>query len=187
MSVQFFAPNEKVKLIDELSICGCGNPKMVYGLIHVVMKEILKSSSVKVDDYVGYYDYMYMIYQLNEQGFLEHGSSIYGSWVTEKGEKLIEALDEMAKYDYEYEDFFEANLVSGDTEGENTKMRKYTIVAIENEEGNTIRVERENQGFTAIELLGILDFTRNDIYKQMTDKAFAEKTIEHKRVVVDKE
>lgn len=66
-------------------------------------------------------------------------------------------------------------------------MRKYTIVAIENEEGNTIRVERENQGFTTIELLGILDFTRNDIYKQMTDKAFAEKNIEHKRVVVDKE
>lgn len=116
MSVQFFAPNEKVKLIDELSICGCGNPKMVYRLIHVVMKEILESS-VKVTDHVGYYDYM--IYQLNEQGFLEHGSSIYGSWVTEKGEKLIEALDEMAKYDYEYEDFFEANLVSGDTEGEN--------------------------------------------------------------------
>lgn len=116
MSVQFFAPNEKVKLVDELNICGCGNPKMVYRLIHVVMKDILKSS-VKVDDYVGYYDYM--IYQLNEQGFLEHGSSIYGSWVTEKGEKLIEALDEMAKYDYEYEDFFEANLVLGDTEGEN--------------------------------------------------------------------
>lgn len=116
MSVQFFAPNEKVELIDELNICGCGNPNMVYRLIHVVMKDILKFSSVKVDDYVGYYDYM--IYQLNEQGFLEHGSSIYGSWVTEKGEKLIEALDEMAKYDYEYEDFFEANLVLGDTEGE---------------------------------------------------------------------
>lgn len=108
MSVQFFAPNEKVKLIDELGICGCGNPKMVYRLIHVVMKEI-HESSVRVDDYVGHYDYM--IYQLNEQGFLEHGSSIYGSWVTEKGEKLIEALDEMAKYDYEYEDFYEANLV----------------------------------------------------------------------------
>lgn len=78
MSVQFFSPNEKVKLIDELGICGCGNPKMVYRLIHVVMKEILESS-VKVTDYVGYYDYM--IYQLNEQGFLEHGSSIYGSWI----------------------------------------------------------------------------------------------------------
>ena len=66
-------------------------------------------------------------------------------------------------------------------------MRKYTVVVIENEEVSTIRIERENQGFAAIELLGILDFIRNDIYKQMTDKAFAEKTIEHKRVVVDKE
>ena len=66
-------------------------------------------------------------------------------------------------------------------------MRKYTVVAVEDEKGNIIRIERENQGFTAIELLGILDFTRNDIYKQMTNKAFAEKNIEHKRVVVDKE
>ena len=116
MSVQFFAPNEKVKLIDELGICGCGSPEMVYRLVHVVLKEILEPRVWTVDR-VGYYSYM--IYQLNEQGFLEHGSSIYGSWVTERGKKLIEALDEMAKYDYEYEDFFEANLVPGDTEGEN--------------------------------------------------------------------
>ena len=109
MSVQFFAPNEKVKLIDELNICGCGNPEMVYRLIHVVLKEILESR-VRTDDEVGYYDYM--IYQLNVRGFLEHEYSIHGSWVTEKGKKLIEALDEMAKYDYEYEDFFEANLVT---------------------------------------------------------------------------
>lgn len=66
-------------------------------------------------------------------------------------------------------------------------MRKYTVVVIENEEVSTIRIEGENQGFAAIELLGILDFIRNDIYKQMTDKAFAEKTIERKCAVVDKE
>lgn len=128
MRVQFFAPNEKVKLIDELGICGCGSPNMVYRRIHVVLKEILESS-VWADDRLGYYNYMiyqsynYMIYQLNEQGFLEHGSSIYGSRVTKKGKKLIEALDEMAKYDYEYEDFYEANLVLGDTEGENDDHR----------------------------------------------------------------
>lgn len=116
MSVQFFAPNEKVKLIDELGICGCGNPEMVYRRIHMVLKEILKSR-VSTGDRVGYYNYM--IYQLNVRGFLEHEYSIYDSWLTERGKKLIEALDEMAKYDYEYEDFFEANLVPGDTEGEN--------------------------------------------------------------------
>lgn len=113
---KYFTGNEFVKLIDELKICGCGNPEMVYRLIHVVMKEI-RESGVRTDDYVGYY--AYMIYQLNEQGFLDHGSGIYGSWVTEKGEKLIKALDEMAKYNYEYQDFFEANLIHVDEKGEN--------------------------------------------------------------------
>ena len=107
MSVQFFAPNEKVKLVDELGICGCGCPSSVYATIHEVVKDInFAGPRTDQSDYCNY-----MIYQLNEQGFLEHGSSIFGSWVTEKGKKLIEALDEMAKYDYEYDDFFEANLV----------------------------------------------------------------------------
>lgn len=112
----YWTGNELVKLVGELNICGCGCPENVYRLIHAVLKEILESR-VRVNDEVGYYDYM--IYQLNEQGFLEHGSSIFGSWITEKGKKLIEALDEMAKYNYEYLDFFEANLVPGDTEGGN--------------------------------------------------------------------
>lgn len=111
----YYIGNEYVKLVDDLGICCCGNPEMVYSLIHVVMKEILKSR-IRTDDKVGFYDYM--IYQLNEQGFLDHGTGIYWSWVTEKGKKLVEALDEMAKYDYEYEPFFEANLVPGDTEGD---------------------------------------------------------------------
>lgn len=66
-------------------------------------------------------------------------------------------------------------------------MRKYTIVVTDDEEGNTMRVERENQGFNAIEILGILDIIGDDVHRQMTDKAFAGKVIEHKRVVADKE
>lgn len=111
----YWTRNTFIKLVDELNICGCGCPENVYRLIHVVMKEICESR-VRTDDEIGFYDYM--IYQLNEQGFLEHGSSIYGSWVTKKGEKLVEVLDEMAKYDYEYDDFFEANLVLCDPKGE---------------------------------------------------------------------
>lgn len=66
-------------------------------------------------------------------------------------------------------------------------MRKYTVVVTEDEKGNTLRVERENQGFDGIEILGILDILSNDVRRQMADKAFAEKVVEHKRVVVDKE
>lgn len=66
-------------------------------------------------------------------------------------------------------------------------MRKYTVVVTEDEKGNTLRVDRENQGFSGIEILGILDILSNDVRRQMTDKAFAEKVIEHKRVIVDEE
>lgn len=103
--------NEYVTIIEELNICKCGCPNAVYKLIHTVLKEI-KEKGPRTDDTVGYYDFM--IYQLNHMEFLDHGTSIYNSWITEKGNKLIEALDEMAKYDYEYDDFSEANLVAGD-------------------------------------------------------------------------
>lgn len=66
-------------------------------------------------------------------------------------------------------------------------MRKYTVVVTEDEKGNTLRVDRENQGFSGIEILGILDILSNDVRRQITDKAFAEKVIEHKRVIVDEE
>lgn len=66
-------------------------------------------------------------------------------------------------------------------------MRKYTVVVTEDEKSNTIRVDRENQGFSGIEILGILDILSNDVRRQMTDKAFVEKVVEHKRVIVDEE
>ena len=99
--------NDLVEVIDELNICGCGDPNSVYKLIHEVMKDILKNG-VKREENAYYY---FMIYQLNIMEFLDHGSSIFGSWVTYKGKLLIQALNEMKKFDYEYEDFFSANLV----------------------------------------------------------------------------
>ena len=66
-------------------------------------------------------------------------------------------------------------------------MRKYTVVVTDDEKSNAIRLDRENQGFTGLEILGILDILSNDVRRQMADNTFAEKVIEHKRVVVDKE
>ena len=65
-------------------------------------------------------------------------------------------------------------------------MRKYTVVVTE-DENNRIKLSRENDGFTILELLGILDILREDIHKQAFDRNFADKVIEHKRVVVDEE
>lgn len=66
-------------------------------------------------------------------------------------------------------------------------MKKYTVLITEDEDTNMIKINRENQGFNVLELLGLLEYIRMDIQKQITDKEFAKKNIEHKRVVVDKE
>ena len=65
-------------------------------------------------------------------------------------------------------------------------MRKYTVIVTE-DENNRIKLSRENDGFTILELLGILDILREDIHKQAFDQNFADKVIEHKRVVVNNE
>lgn len=66
-------------------------------------------------------------------------------------------------------------------------MKKYTILITEDEGTNMIKIDRENQGFKVFELIGLLDYIRMDIQKQITDQEFAEKNVEHKRVVADKE
>lgn len=104
----YYTGNDLVQTVYELHICGCGCPDIVYKLIHKIMKDIA-SRNIKTDDEEGYYDFI--LHQLNHMEFLEHGSSIYSSWVTEKGKNLIKALDEMAKYNYEWEEFFNNNLV----------------------------------------------------------------------------
>ena len=60
-------------------------------------------------------------------------------------------------------------------------MKKYTILITEDEDTNTIKINRENLGFKALELLGLLDYIKMDIQKQITDKEFSEKNIENKR------
>lgn len=106
----YYKGNELVDMIEELHICGCGCPDAVYKLIHNTMKEI-EEIGVRTDA-TNYYDFM--IYQLNHMGFLEHGSSIYSSYITEKGKELLKSLEEMKKYDYDYDIFYENNLVAVD-------------------------------------------------------------------------
>lgn len=114
MKAKVYRGNKFVKIIDKLHICGCGHPDDTYGLIHQLMKEI--SEKGVETEATPYYDFM--IYQLNHMGFLEHGSSIYNSWITDEGKELMKALEEMKKFDYDYQNFFDANLeeVKGERE-----------------------------------------------------------------------
>ena len=112
-----YVGNELVKVVDELHICGCGCPEQTYKVIHDAMKDAENKEIIR--NGTGYYDFL--IYQLNYMGFLNHGITIYGSWVTEKGQLLMKALDEMYKYGYNYLPFFENNLVEVE-ENEMPKM-----------------------------------------------------------------
>lgn len=78
--------------------CTCGNPDYeIERIIHVL--EILKNRTDEAyaelcEESNGYQIYLYL---LDERGFTEHGFSIYGSWLTPKGEALYVAL----KYELE--------------------------------------------------------------------------------------
>lgn len=95
----FYVATKKKELIEELGICGCGCPTEAYKAVHEVLFKMPSLESEEMDNpYISF-----MIYTLNHLGFLEHGSSIYGSWLTEKGRQLLEALDIFAQFDYDWE------------------------------------------------------------------------------------
>lgn len=96
--------NNYIKTIDELGICGCGKPGKTYKEIHEIMTKAKNWNLYENNEWdIPYYDFI--IYQLNNLGFLEHGCSIYSSWLTDEGEILLKALNKMSKFDYDYEDF----------------------------------------------------------------------------------
>lgn len=85
-----------------INICGCGNPEYTE---EIVIK-ILESRKIKdfhkreqfIKDSIGvdfdknnmvYGLYQFVLYQLDDKQFLEHGSSISGAWLTEKGEVVL--------------------------------------------------------------------------------------------------
>lgn len=94
---------------NELNWCSCGNPESVLEYMRDVLSAIHKRSRInhgcentwiedtesiklilllKQKEELGL-SYMYM---LDAIGLLEHGSSIYGSWLSPKGKKVLEML-----------------------------------------------------------------------------------------------
>ena len=69
-----------------LKLCGCGNPKETYNFyVNALNKpgeiiELIKSNSKDAA--------LVLINHLNHLELLEHGSSIYGSYLTDKGKKV---------------------------------------------------------------------------------------------------
>ena len=86
-------------LIHELGICGCGRPEEAYKAVHEMLKRVKDRGNIIEPDEP---HVLFMAYTLDHLEFLEHGSSIYGAWLTDKGEELLAALD-IFKEKYEYD------------------------------------------------------------------------------------
>lgn len=110
---------EFVDLTCKLGICGCGNPEDSYKAVHELLSLIRERKEnpdfTRYEKWSTLLDNPYaltVLYMLNALEFLEHGTSVYGSWITSEGHKLIDALDLMAEYGYDYDETF--NLLSED-------------------------------------------------------------------------
>lgn len=92
-------------------MCGCGNPEDTYEAIrrylHIrklwhknknitwdgVKEQYKTQLCIDVDNDIEHGVLQFMMYVLDHYDFTEHGSSIGGCWLTEKGEMLLTVLD----------------------------------------------------------------------------------------------
>jgi hypothetical protein len=84
-----------------INFCGCGDREAAFDIIYKVLDYCRKWTNEGI-----YIDWLvknvfngnegaayFVLYSLDKIGLTEHGSSIHGSWLTEKGQCLISDLE----------------------------------------------------------------------------------------------
>lgn len=90
-------PQEQI-WYETLGGCGCGDPEAAYSLLHDCVKAFdrrngWEANAMKV--IAGHVAEdpetaaLVIAYMLADKGLTEHGGSVFGSWLTELGEKMI--------------------------------------------------------------------------------------------------
>lgn len=91
----------------KMGMCGCGRPNDVKKLIHYLIDnqekrgrdeisfEEMQSNRMSIiretdSDVI----FEFVFHYLNDKGIMEHGNSVYGSWLTPKGKRFFELLSE---------------------------------------------------------------------------------------------
>jgi hypothetical protein len=98
---EFFHKHPVARLFhEEWKFCGCGSPETVVKLVRDALAAIkARSDGEFKEDYLvpvlGPLDSptrLFFLYWLDAVGLTEHGGSVYGSWLTDKGKQVLELL-----------------------------------------------------------------------------------------------
>lgn len=110
-------------IFSELGLCGCECPQETLEMIVEYLRHNIEYAKKYTADknFESFYKianedheweknfieenkgklFMFMLYMLNDKGFMEHGTSVTSSWVEDKGKKLIEYYERAKQENYE--------------------------------------------------------------------------------------
>lgn len=101
----FYEKKSDYLLTSILPFCGCGDPESLGRYVkEMLLKHVKQTNS---DSYlcwdVTQYDdlpVMFFLSWADREGYIEHGTTIRCSWMTEKGDELLKDLIEIEKLSY---------------------------------------------------------------------------------------
>lgn len=98
---------------DEAQFCGCGAPEVAAETLAKLLElsrpySLAAQQSLVTDEGARYL----LLYWLDAMGLTEHGGSVDGAWLTEKGTELLAALTVERERD-EFETLFEQRCIHG--------------------------------------------------------------------------
>lgn len=95
--------------LDDLGMCGCGTPRDVQKLLKDLLNNSIQTENrvekareiIKNTDPDTIFEFIFHI--LEDKGFIEHGTSVYSSWLSDKGKTFLDLLNEI-NFDKEEEE-----------------------------------------------------------------------------------
>ena len=83
-----------------IKFCNCGSPQIVIEKMHEILKILKEPINLDIDDKLveavgnDLGSYWLWLYVLDQLGLTDHGVSVGCSWLSPKGESLLEKLNE---------------------------------------------------------------------------------------------
>ena len=105
--------DKKDEFTDLLGICGCGNPELVlegiYNLLTLIQDRYSTTNNglveEKYEELIGIGDgrkvnwtYLAILYLLDDKGFTDHGTGIYGCWIDKLGKYYLKIFSDKQFY-----------------------------------------------------------------------------------------